>query len=321
MKRLTSTLGAAPILALSLLIPSPGQAIDRTVNCTAGQTIGNVLRSLSNGDIVKVIGNCNENVSITEVRPTSITLDGGGSATITGPDATSPVIQISGTRAIIQNFANITGGRNGIQLNRGASATIDNNTIQGVGNNGILIRENSSAVILNSTIQNNANGSGIIITDSATARIGFSNAQDTIASPNTITGNGTTSGNNGITVTSGSFAQIVGNTINGNGLGGGTPSGHGVSVTQASAAEISDNEVNGNAQDGISVGRNSFVQLGSDSGTGIFDNINRSSTSNNGRVGLRCFINSSADGRLGTLNGNTSPFTKEILSGCVDSLL
>ena len=320
MKPSTSMLGAAPILAISLLISSPGQAIDRTVDCNAGQTIGNVLRSLTSGDTVKVIGNCSENVSITEVRPTSITLDGGGSATISGPDATSAVIQISGTRAVIQNFASISGGRNGVQLSRGASATISGNTIQGVGNNGILLNQNSSAIIINNIIQNNLDGTGIVITDSATARIGFSNAQDTTASPNTITGNGTNSGGNGITVTGGSFAGIVGNTINGNGLTGGSPSGGGISVTQASSAGISDNAINNNAQDGISVGRNAFAQLGSDTGTGIFDNIN-TTTTNNGRVGLRCFINGSADGRLGTLNGNTSPFTKEILSNCVDSLI
>jgi len=318
MKQLTSKLGPALIIAISLLFPSLGEAIDRTVNCSAGQTIGSVIRSLRDGDVLKVIGACNENVAITEPRPNNITLDGGGTATISGPDATSAVIQIAGRRANIQNFASITGGRAGIQLLRGASATISGNIIQGVGAQGIIVLQTSFATIVNNTIQNNLNSGGISVSESSSARIGFNTAQDTVASPNTITGNGTTSGSSGISVDGNSFAQIVGNTINGNGLGGGAPSGNGISVGQASSAEISSNSIDNNAQDGIAVGRNSFVQLGSDTGSGIFDAPN--SGSGNGRNGVRCFINSSGDGRIGALTGNAgaSDFST---GGCISSLI
>jgi len=316
MKRFISKLGPALVIGVALLIPSLGQAIDRTVNCTAGQTITSVLRSLSTGDTLKVIGACSENVSI---RPNNITLDGGGTATISGPDTTSAVIQISGRRATIQNFSSITGGRNGVQFTRGATGTVSGNTIQGVGTNGILVTDHSEARILNNTIQNNVNGNGIVVTDHSFGRIGFNTGQDTVASPNTITGNGTTSGDNGIVVTNTSFADIVGNTISNNGLTGGSPSGGGIFVGTGSSAEISSNTLNNNAQDGINMGRNSTVRLGRDTGAGIFDAPN-STTVNNGRNGIRCFINSSADGRQGTLNG-TSGAADFTTGGCISSVI
>ena len=318
MKRFTSKLGSALVVGVALLIPSLGQAIDRTVDCTAGQTITSVLRSLSTGDTLKAIGNCTENVTFTESRR-NIVLDGQGTATISGPDPTSGTIQIRGRRITIQNFASITGGSSGIQVFRGGTALIRGNTIQNAGGTGIVVNQHSFATIINNTIQNNANGNGIVVSEGSSARIGFSSNQDTVASPNTITGNGTTSGSNGITVTNTSFAEIVGNTISNNGLTGGSPSGGGIFVGTASSAEISSNTLNNNAQDGINMGRNSTVRLGRDTGAGIFEAPN-STTINNTRNGIRCFINSSADGRQGTLNG-TAGAADFTTGGCINSLI
>lgn len=116
-------------------------------------------------------------------------------------------------------------------------------------------------------------------------------AADTEALPNIIQNNG----ENGIVVTRSSNARIVGNTISGNG-------GHGVLVNRVSHGDVSSNTIDSNVGDGVFVLRNSGVNLGEDTGSGIFDSPNITNV-NNGGFGIRCVINSYGDGRVGTLNG------------------
>jgi len=175
-------------------------------------------------------------------------------------------------------------------VTRGGAATIDSNIIQKAGNNGIVANLNSSARIINNTIQGNPQ-TGIVITDSSSARIGFLATGDTVARPNLIQNNG----ENGITVARGSSARIVGNTISGNG-------DNGVIVNRVAQADISSNTIDSNGGDGVFVFRNSGVNLGEDTGSGIFESPN-TTTVNNGGFGIRCAINSYGDGRMGTLNG------------------
>ena len=107
-------------------------------------------------------------------------------------------------------------------------------------------------------------------------------------------------------------ARINGNTITDNKRAG-------VTVQLASSAEIGNNTISGNGGDGILVIGNSIAVLGSDTGSGLFQLPNTTGAPNGG-FGIRCSINSSADGRLGTLNGSkgAKDFTE---SGCVDSLI
>lgn len=127
-------------------------------------------------------------------------------------------------------------------------------------------------------------------------------------------------GDSGIHVTRSSSARIIGKTIS-NATGG-----SGIIVSRASHAEISSNTINGNNEHGIFVTQNSGVNLGRDTGTGIFDAPN-STTVNNTQNGIRCLLNSYADGRLGSLNGTAG--AKNFVStlpgansgGCHDSLL
>src|SRR5262249_23123225 len=140
-----------------------------------------------------------------------LTLDGGGHATISGPDATLNTILVRGPRGITITGLTITGGRVGIDVSRGSSALIDGNTIEGTGRNGIILGHFSTANIVNNTIQNNP-VNGILVTGNAFAFIGFRTADDTVASPNTIRQNGL----NGVTVTLSSSARIAGNTISDN---------------------------------------------------------------------------------------------------------
>lgn len=263
------------------------------------------------GTTILVEGACNENIVI-GARKTSLTIDGQSTASITGVPG-SQTIGIFGRSITIKNFngASLTGnGENAVILvAENASAVIDNNTISG-GSNGITVNRTSQAAIINNTVENNVN-IGIIVAESSSARIGVSSGGQTVAEPNTIQNNGTL----GIVVNRNAVARIVGNLIANNGS-------NGVGVTDSSMGDISDNIINNNGADGISVGRVSSVRLGSDTGDTIFTRPNRTTEGNdNGEFGLDCFGNSSVDGRVGTLNGVAGD--RDIPggnSGCFDSL-
>jgi parallel beta-helix repeat protein len=271
--------------------------------CGQQRTISGALQRLRPGDTLFVSGACNENVQIPE-QVLNITLDGQGMATINGPDANSATILVRGDGITIRNFASITGGETGITVTRGAAALIDSNVIQSTGTNGIVVTQTSSARIINNTIQGNPQD-GILINESSSARIGFNMPDDTEASPNLIQNNK----ENGILVARSSSARVVGNTISGN-------TGHGVLVHRVSHGDISSNTIDGNGGDGVFVFRNSGVNLGEDTGSGIFDSPNTTNV-NNGGFGIRCAINSYGDGRIGTLNGASGPFS--FAANCVNA--
>jgi parallel beta-helix repeat protein len=273
----------------SFLMVATSEAAPHQLTCGGRRTIGDALRHLRPGATLFVSGTCNENVVIPE-EIHNVTLDGQGTATINGPDASSATINVRGDGITIRNFASITGGSNGILVTRGGAALIDSNVIQNTGNSGIVVTQSSSARIINNTIQGNP-ASGIVINESSSARIGFNMTDDTEASPNAIQKNG----ENGIVVTGSSNARIVGNTISGN-------RDNGVIVNRVSHGDVSSNTIDSNGGDGVFVFRNSGVNLGEDTGSGIFDSSNTTNV-NNGGFGIRCAINSYGDGRIGTLNG------------------
>jgi parallel beta-helix repeat protein len=287
----------------SLPAPSPGWT---HVNCDK-QRPGALQRAVDRatpGQTIRVSGTCYENISITAGKDL-ITLDGGGDATIYGPDVTVNTIQIRGPQGITIRGLTVTGGRVGIDVSRGATALIDGNTIEGTGRNGITLGAFASANIVNNTIQNNPS-QGILVTGNGFGFIGFATADDTVASPNIIRNNGV----NGISVTLSSAARIAGNTISNNVR-------NGINVERASQANVSDNTIDANGQNGIFVTENSGVNLGSDTGTGLFDAVNRT-TANNALRGISCRVGGYANGRLGTLNGGSGP--KDFGISCVDSL-
>ena len=292
------------ILGSFLMVATSGAASFQ-LNCGHQRTISDALRRLRPGDTLSVSGACNENVQIPE-QVVNITLDGQGTATINGPDASSSTINVRGNGITIRNFASITGGETGIIVTRGGTATIDRNVIQNTGNNGIIVSLSSSARIINNTIQGNP-ANGILITEGSSARIGFNMPDDTEASPNVIQNNK----QDGIVVTRSSSARIVGNTISGN-------TDNGVLVTRVSHGDVSSNTMDGNGGDGVFVSRNSGVNLGEDTGTGIFDAPNTTKVNNVG-VGIRCVINSYGDGRIGTLNGVSGPFS--FAANCVNATI
>ncbi len=254
------------------------------------------------GSTVSVSGACSENVLIRNEKQ-RITIDGGGTAIINAPSGASPAVNIRGKGILLQNFT-ITGGSNGVSVNRGSNAVLNNNVFQNSTGDGVIVDELAFAVLTNNIIQNNP-GAGVFISESSTARIGFNADSETVASPNTIQSNGL-----GIVVINGASARIVGNNINNN-------SGDGVQVLRDAHADIASNTISGNGGDGIEVGENSFVQLGEDSGASIYESANTTTSTNTG-FGIHCTNGGVADGRRGSLSGNGGPTS--IDGSCIDSL-
>ena len=311
-KKSTTKGFVAVLVAFLWLLPSVVQADPHKLNCGKEKTIGEALHELKPGDTLLVSGVCNENLVIPE-EVHRITLDGQGTATINGPDATRATVEIRGNDITVRGFT-ITGGLFGVRVIAGGTATIDGNTIQNTGRDGISVGQNGSAHILNNTVQNNPED-GISISESSSARVGFQEVRGLrTPAPNIIQNNG----DRGIAVSRSSSARIFGNTIRNN-------LGTGVDVVRASHADISSNTINNNGGDGIFVSQNSGVNLGRDTTQDPLSDDPNITTVNNAGRGIRCRINSYADGRLGTLNGNGGATSFDTSTGpnggCINSLI
>jgi hypothetical protein len=124
------------VVGFPVVLPLIAEARTLKLACGGQRTITAVVEKLNPGDTLLVEGACVENVLIAE-QVVDIIIDGQGAATINGPDATKATITVRGRNITIQNFQSITGGRDGILVNRGGTATIINNTVQSTGNSGI----------------------------------------------------------------------------------------------------------------------------------------------------------------------------------------
>jgi hypothetical protein len=278
------------------------------VSCTS-ESLQGAIDSAVAGQTVAVTGNCNENILIRNEKQ-RITIDGAGGgigtrATVNGSGA-SPTFNVRGKGILIQNFT-ITGGSNGVRVNRGSNAVLNNNVIQNSEGDGVLIDELAFSVVTNNVIQGHV-GAGVVVGENSTARIGFNADSDTIANPNTIQSNA----EGGVIVSNGSSARVIGNNIVNN-------TGDGILVVRDSFADIANNALSGNGGDGIEVAENSVVQLGEDTGTSIYETPNITSNPNTG-FGIKCSEGGIADGRTGTLTGSAGA-KSFVGGGCIDSLI
>ena len=264
----------------------------------------NAINLAAPGQTISVAGTCSENILIRNEKQ-RITIDGGCTATLSGPSSDSPAFNVRGKGILIQNFT-ITGGSHGVVVNRGSNAVLNNNVIQSTGGDGVKVEQLSFAVLTNNTIGSHP-GDGISVEDNSTARIGFNLDSETSASANTIQNNS----GRGIKVGNGSHARAIGNTISGNGQ-------EGIAVERDSSADIASNAIDNNQSHGIKVESNSLVMLGEDSGGTIFQTPN-GTTVNNGGAGVRCDDGGVADGRQGTLTGSGG--AADFAGTCVNSLI
>jgi parallel beta-helix repeat protein len=307
-----AALAAAAALSLTTLIPAaaaqPGVV---AVDCDAGTSLAQAVADAADGDTIEVSGTCDESVHVAR-SVNNITITGDGSATITGPDASTPptgpasfTFFIEGQGITLQNLT-ITGGAHAIHLSGPASATILDNTITNSAG-AIHLDKDSTAQIGGNTITNNL-GYGINIQENSYARIGFT-APTRGHLPNTITDNQ----GPGIIVKQWSGAWISGNDITGN-------TGHGVEVDRGSHAEIYDNTINNNAGDGIRATNGSGTNLGEE-GTTVPSPVTGNHTDPalpNGGVGVRCSTGGYVSGDPGTLTGAQGHSRFE--QGCINSL-
>ncbi|MBI4459862.1 MAG: right-handed parallel beta-helix repeat-containing protein [Acidobacteria bacterium] len=293
------------LAAFATLLPSRAVAETRFVNCNSGRTLSSALRTLSPGDTLYVNGTCLENIEINGEtgKFDGVTLDGMGTATISGPDATQDTLRMTAVRGVTVKGFRIIGGRDGIQAKWSTEVFILSNTIEQTGRNGIGANRESWVHISDNVIQNNPRN-GIQIEDSK-ARIGGSLDEPPQPLQNVIQNNGGI----GVVVSRGSVARINGNRIANNGE-------HGISVVKMSQADIAANTIEGNTQHGIRV-QHSGVNLGADTGSGLENSPNSTGTPN-GQRGLSCAIGGYADGRLGTLTGSTG--ATQFTESCLNSL-
>lgn len=315
---------------------NPGDTLIVSGTCNENVVIGEGHRNLTidGQGTATISGSGNMNAPTVMVRGRGIAIKGftilggrqgvqfvrGGTGTvdsnrITGAVAHGVAVHLNSFAQIVDNIIE-NNGFTGICVCEHSTAYIgfrgnfatqgSPNTIRSNGNNGILVSDASYAEIESNLVTGNT-GNGIAVDEGSSAKIGsISGIVGTYAGTNKIEYNG----NRGVQVSRSSTARIVGNNIKSNRMDG-------VGVHRASHADIASNQIDNNSRDGINVYLNSGVTLGNDSGVTSQDLPNQTTT-NNVRYGIACSINSSADGRLGTLNGNAS---QAFDPTCVNSLI
>jgi parallel beta-helix repeat protein len=316
------------VLAAGFLAVVPLIAEARTVKltCDGQRSITAAVERLKPGDTLLVEGACVENAVIPE-KVVDVVVHGQGVATINGPDPTKASVTVSGRNITVQNFGSITGGREGVLVDRGGTATITNNVIHGTGNTAIRVSNAGFAAIALNILENNV-GNGIAIDNHSSAYIGFLSLSDTTASPNTIQNN-----NNGIIILQSSSARIQGNTISGNRLNGITVSENsearigfrsgsagtfsapnviqnnqaaGILVNRSSSARITGNTIINNTGGGVALNDGSTADIGSVGGEGGPNTITGNGGAGaNARDGVTVARSSSAAVEGNIINNNT----------------
>lgn len=292
------------VVYAAFLAASP--AAEAKVSCDK-EPVGALQRAIDSsrpGDTIFVTGTCNENVTIPE-GVNRITLDGGGKATVNGPDVNEMTVSILG-RGIVITGLTITGGMNGILVSHGGHAKIDGNLIERTARFGILVQEQSSAIIINNNVRYNPN-IGIALNGSSYANIGFERvvSGEPIPAPNLVQYNG-----RGIQIERTASARIALNDISNNDR-------EGIWLDSTAQANISSNTINANGADGILASRGAGANLGQHTGIGTLQQPNRTTMDNHG-FGIRCEVGGYASGRLGSLNGESG--AQSYSSGCVGDL-
>ncbi|HEY2993295.1 MAG TPA: right-handed parallel beta-helix repeat-containing protein [Methylomirabilota bacterium] len=291
------------LLGLGVIAAPQTDAATVNVDCNNGGAVGPALASLKPGDVLLVHGTCRENVVI-PAELHDITLEGQAKATINAPDARQPAIQVLGREITIKNLT-VSGGQFGIGINRGATAIVDNNTIENAALTGLEVSQNSFARIVKNTIRHNQQN-GIFVLGSSSAHIGVMQTGDRVPQPNVVENNG----RDGIMVLRSSTARIIGNMLSGN-------KRNGLTVQQLSHADVAGNVFNGNGEHGIRVTGNSGVNL-ADSAMRVFEQPNTTAAPN-GKFGIRCEVGAYVEGPLGTLTGSSG--AKDVSdTSCVDRM-
>jgi len=201
-------------MATGFLVLSTGSYAGVTeVFCDDGDSIQDAVDNAEDGDRIRVSGTCYESVAITT---DGITIFSTSRATIIPPvDGNAFTVSFSNH---VQIFGfNILGGRNGIRIFNGSSASVRNNRILESTATGIHIRGSNANVRRNTLHSTSGNFSQIFVDSGSSADVAL----------NTITA----SSGSGIEATHASFAFVVRNNVSGVPFGG-------LAVTQNSVMQL-----------------------------------------------------------------------------------
>ena len=256
-------------------LAEPLKPLEIDVDCSKGESIGDALERpaiFERHIIVTVKGSCAENVVI-ERDDVTLRADASGGG-VDAPDATRPAILVNGARRARIEGLSIRGGQYGVRVTGSGAARIAEARVREAAEDGVRVDGSSSAEIDDSTVENNGQAG---ITSRATVTVrgstvrnnGFSGVTahrggfaflggtlgNSICCGNTIENNVL----DGVTVADTAGAILFGNTIRGNGRGGGGR--HGILIIDgASVRLMGDNRIEDNG----------LVQGAQLSGAGIF---------------------------------------------------
>jgi hypothetical protein len=73
-----------------------------------------------------------------------VTLDGEGTATISGPDSTLNAIELIGVSSFTIRGLTITGGNDGVSINTGSDIAIDTVVVEKTGRHGIYFQRGTA---------------------------------------------------------------------------------------------------------------------------------------------------------------------------------
>jgi parallel beta-helix repeat protein len=282
-----------------------GHSVDggRAVDCSQGGSITDALGKLRPGDSLFISGICTENVEVGD-HFHHITLDGGGTGTISAPNPAVDALRIYGDQVTVRGLT-ITGGRDGINLRGAMGAVIEGNILENNAAAGLNVHRISWATVKDNVIRNNGTF-GIMVYENSNARIGFTENAQLTPNPNLIEGNR----NFGIFVSRSSQADIAGNTIRLNG-------NNGIQIDRNSQAEVGSNDISQNTGNAVNVAFGSGVNLGSGT-TGRWQLQRNVSSVANTRFILACNTGGYTAGSLGLMLGTLG--NKQILNGCIDTV-
>ena len=221
-----------------------------TVNCNApGQSITNALKRYvpGNGLLINFSGTCNENI---DVLRDDITIHGTTpTATINGPNNADSVIQIDGAKRIRLESFLVTGGRDGVNGNRGSSFTMVGVNVQGSPRFGVIAANNSQGSVDNALIKG-AGSTGLIAANSAVLFITNATVED---------------GQTGIQANRGSHIRIGQDQLGSATLGPvivRNNRGSGINIDSSAAAIIVSTTVESNQGSGINITRSAHADIG-----------------------------------------------------------
>lgn len=231
MRKIPAKIGVTALSAFALFAISVPDLHAAVANCNSpNQSLQGALDDAVDGDIIKVIGTCNELITI---NVDNITLDGGGTAVIdgTGIGGTSDLLRVLASNVTIRDITVQNSPDIGITIDRSGSAVIRGATVQGNARHGISVARSSAAVI----------GAGSSNHD---------NPPTAGSEGNIISGNG----GHGVIVRHSSGVNIFHNNILNNVKSG-------IFLAEGSSADIDGNSITGNTQRGIELHTNASVKL------------------------------------------------------------